>query len=404
MSRRRALIKSPADSRRLRVLVMPEWYPWPDRPTHGSFCREQARAAALAHDVRVITWRAEGRMEKLFSVHRSNEDGVLTYRIRFRRSGVPRLGSLAKMLGILTIVARLRLSDAWIPDVVHAHVFGAGLPAAVVAAASRAPVVITEHASTVALGHLSPKERAVAHRAFRCADVVCPVSEDLGRRLAVLAGRTPVVPVPNTVDDELFCLRSGPASPSSPERSEVRLLTVGNLVEIKGHHHLIQALAELRASGTPARLDVVGDGPLRGKLQTQARQLGLEEHVKFHGVLSRERVAAIMGTADIFVLPSLWETQGCVLIEAMTCGCPSVATDVGGVPEVLDPRAGVLVAPESSEALVGGIAEVLNRLADYKPQELRALAVSRYGYTAISRQWSAVYRSVLSKRHPLRVP
>jgi len=111
-----------------------------------------------------------------------------------------------------------------------------------------------------------------------------------------------------------------------------------------------------------------------------------------------------MGTADIFVLPSLWETQGCVLIEAMTCGCPSVATDVGGVPEVLDPRAGVLVAPESSEALVGGIAEVLNRLADYKPQELRALAVSRYGYTAISRQWSAVYRSVLSKRHPLRVP
>src|ERR1022692_1470893 len=224
VSWRRALIQSPTDSSRLRVLVMPEWYPWPDRPIEGTFCREQARATALGHDVRVITWRAEERMARLFSVQQVDEGGVLTYRIRFRSSRVPRLGSFFKMLGVLTVVARVRVSEAWIPDVVHAHVFGAGLPAAVVAAASRAPVVITEHSSTVALGDLSPRQRGVARRAYRCADVVCPVSDDLGHRLAGLAGRTPVVPVPNTVDDELFCLRSGSARPSSPDRSEVRLL------------------------------------------------------------------------------------------------------------------------------------------------------------------------------------
>lgn len=137
-------------------------------------------------------------------------------------------------------------------------------------------------------------------------------------------------------------------------------------------------------------------------MQTQACELGIDSHVEFHGVLPRERVAAIMCTADIFVLPSLWETQGCALIEAMTCGCPSVATDVGGVPEVLDLRAGVLVAPGSSKALVGGIVEVLDRLADYQSEELRSLAVDRYGYTAVSHKWSAVYRSALSERHPLR--
>jgi len=393
---RRALIPSPIDSRPLRVLVMPEWYPWPDQPINGTFCREQAHAAALAHDVRVITWRAEERMVKLFSIHQSDEDGVLTYRIRFRRSGVPKLGFLAKMLGILTVVARLRFSDSWIPDVVHAHVFGAGLPAAVVAAVSRAPLVITEHASAVALGHLSPRERAVARRAFRCADIVCPVSEDLGRRLTELAGRTPIVPVPNTVDDELFRLRSATARSPSPERSAVKLLTVGNLVQIKGQRHLIQALAELRATGTSARLEVVGEGPLRRELQMQARDLGVEKHLEFHGALSRERVAAMMGLADIFVLPSLWETQGCALIEAMTCGCPSVATDVGGVPEVLDPRAGVLVEPGSPDALVKGILEALGRFADYQPRDLRALAVNRFGYAAISRRWSEVYRSTLS--------
>ena len=402
VSRRRALTPPPVDSRPLRVLVMPEWYPWPDRPVRGTFCREQARAVALDHDVRVVTWRAEERMMRPFSVHRTDEDGVPTYRIRFRRSRVPKLGFLAKMLGILTVVAHLRRSNAWIPDVVHADEFGAGLPATVVAAVSRAPVVIAEHSSSVALGHLTPRQRAGARRAFRYADVVCPDSKDLGRRLVELAGRTPVVPVPNTVNDELFSLRSVSARPSSHERTEVKLLTVGNLVKIKGHRHLIQALAQLRASGIPARLDVVGDGPLRGDLQMQARELGIDSHVEFHGVMSRERVAAIMGVVDIFVLPSLWENLPCALIEAMTCGCPSVATDVGGVSEVLDPRAGVIVAPGSSEALVGGIVEVLGQLADYQPQELRALAVSRYGYTAVSRQWSAVYRSVLSKRHPLR--
>lgn len=400
VSRWRALIPPPVDSRRLRVLVMPEWYPWPDRPMEGTFCREQARAVARTHDVVVIAWRAEKHMLRPFSIHRAQEESVPTYRIRFRCSGVPRLSFLAEMLGILTVVARLRRSNAWIPDVVHAHEFGAGLPAAVVAAVSRATVVITEHSSAVALGHLQPRQKVMARRAFRYADVVCPVSEDLGRRLAELVGGTPVVPVPNAVNDELFCLRSVSARPSSHERTEVKLLTVGNLVKIKGHRHLIQAVAQLGASGVPARLDVVGDGPLRGELQTQARELGVDSHVEFHGVLSRECVAAIMRMADIFVLPSLWETQGCALIEAMTCGCPSVATDVGGVPEVLNPRAGVLVAPGSSETLVEGIIEVLDRLADYQPQELRSLAVNRYGYTAISRQWSAVYRSALSKRHP----
>jgi glycosyltransferase involved in cell wall biosynthesis len=369
----------------------------------GTFCREQVRAAARAHDVVVIAWRAEKRMLRPFSIHRAQEEGVTTYRIRFRRSGVPRLSFLTEMLGILMVVARIRRHNGWIPDVVHAHEFGAGLPAAVIAAVTRASVVVSEHSSAVALGHLQPRQEVMARRAFRYADVVCPVSVDLGLRMAELVDGTPVVPVPNVVDDELFCLRSPSAGPSAFERSEVKLLTVGNLVAIKGHRHLIQALAQLRASGIPASLDVVGDGPLRGELQTQARELGVDSHVKFHGVLPRERVAAIMRMADIFVLPSLWETQGCALIEAMTCGCPSVATDVGGVPEVLDPRAGTLVASGSSDALVSGILEVLDRLADYQPQDLRSLAVNRYGYAAISHQWSTVYQSTLSKRHSFGV-
>jgi glycosyltransferase involved in cell wall biosynthesis len=399
-SRQPALTPPPIKSSRLRVLIMPEWYPWTDQPVNGTFCREQARAVSRIHDVVVITWRAEKHRVGLFSIDQSIEDGILTYRIRFARSSIPKLGFLTKMLGILTVVGRLRRNKAWIPDIVHAHEYVAGLPANIVAAMSRAPVVMTEHSSAVALGHLDSRHRAAARRAFKCADVVCPVSEDLGRRLVGLAGRTPVVPVPNAVNGELFCPRSIALRGSSSPQSEVKLLTVGNLVTIKGHRYLIQALAQLRASGVAATLDVVGDGPLRSELQAQANSLGVGANVKFHGILSQERIAALMDQIDIFVLPSMWETLGCALIEAMASGRPSVATNVGGVPEVLDRRAGVLVEPKSPEALAAGIVEVLDHLDDYQPQWLHDLAVDRYGRAAISDEWSAVYRSALSIGRP----
>ena len=187
----------------------------------------------------------------------------------------------------------------------------------------------------------------------------------------------------NVVDTEVFT-----AAPHEKHGGPVRLLTVGALAEKKGQAHLLDALAEL-STRREATLDLVGGGELREELEAQARRLGLTEAVRFHGEVPKERVAELMGDADLFVLPSLHENLPCVLIEAMASGLPSVATRVGGVPELVDPQAGVLVAPADSAALAGAVEAALDR--DFDRAEIARRARERYSYDAVASDWSAVY-------------
>ena len=264
---------------------------------------------------------------------------------------------------------------------VHAHVYSAGLPALLLGALSRAPVVVTEHFTGFQRGMVTGYERVLARIAFQRADLVAPVSRELAGHLRRIAPRARIQVLPNVVDTQVF------VPPESPRRrgSPVALLSVGALAEKKGHAYLLDALARLDDGHV---LDVVGDGELRGPLEARARELGLAERVRFRGELSKEEVAAMMRAADLFVLPSTHETFGCVLIEAMATGLPAVATRVGGVPEVLTAAEGELAPARDAEALAGAIERALARSFD--SADLRREATERYGYEAFADRWTAV--------------
>jgi glycosyltransferase involved in cell wall biosynthesis len=122
----------------------------------------------------------------------------------------------------------------------------------------------------------------------------------------------------------------------------------------KGLPYLIQAMAQIRSDLSDARLLIGGDGEDRSALQRQARSLGLTERVEFVGAVSEP--ATFYRQLDLFVLPSLDEALGLVLLEAMASGLPVVGTRVGGIPEILEDGAqGLLVAPADSRALAGAI-------------------------------------------------
>jgi glycosyltransferase involved in cell wall biosynthesis len=133
---------------------------------------------------------------------------------------------------------------------------------------------------------------------------------------------------------------------------------VGRLAPFKGHEFLLQAFARLRAEDARIRLLVVGDGPRRAALERQAIELGIADAVQFTG--HREDVADLLPTMEVFVLPSVAEDFGRVLLEAMALERPVVATEAGGVPEIIERQVcGLLVPPADPQALADAVRTLL---------------------------------------------
>ena len=369
----------------MRVLVVPKWYPWPDRPVFGAFCREHAHALAREHDVVVLASDAvRNPLFTTFELSDAVEDGLRTLRVRYRRPAFRPAAMAAQLTGMRSALRRLR-REGWRPDIVHAHVYSAGLPALVIGRRAGAPVVISEHYTGFQRGLITGYDRFTARLAFRCADLVAPVSHDLARHVAALSPKAHLRVVENVVDTVAF----HPANDRGRAGSARRLLTVATLTEKKGHAYLLEAVAKL-VDERELTLDLVGDGELRGALEARARQLGVGDVVRFLGERPKADVAALMRAADLFVLPSLFENLPCVLIEAMASGLPAVATSVGDVPELVqDP--GALAAPRDVPGLANAIAGSLDHLGEVDSDALADRARRRFGYEPIARRWTEIY-------------
>jgi glycosyltransferase involved in cell wall biosynthesis len=151
----------------------------------------------------------------------------------------------------------------------------------------------------------------------------------------------------------------------------VRFVFLGRLVEFKAVDLLLEAFARL-VRGHNAVLDIVGSGPEERKLADLAERLGVASRVRFHGWLPQAKAGARLRSADVFVLPSLRDCGGAVVLEAMAVGIPVIATAWGGPADYLDSTCGILVAPTAREALVAGLAQAMAGLAA-NPERRQAL-------------------------------
>ncbi len=148
-----------------------------------------------------------------------------------------------------------------------------------------------------------------------------------------------------------------------------RLLTVARLVECKGIDRALQAVQRLVPEWPRLRYTIIGEGPLRSRLEQLCATLGLGGHVRFVGALPFQRVVDAYHEHDIFLLPGVTaedghvEAQGRVLLEAQAAGLAVVATDVGGVSEVMAPGATFLLPPNDDQAIVQAIRSILDEPA-----------------------------------------
>jgi glycosyltransferase involved in cell wall biosynthesis len=149
----------------------------------------------------------------------------------------------------------------------------------------------------------------------------------------------------------------------------VRFAYLGRLVPWKAVDLLLEGFARAAPCSPSAVLEIVGDGPLRARLEARTAELGLGAQVVFHGWLSRPQAADLLQSADVVVLPSLRECGGTAILEGMALGLPVITTRWGGPAHYVDDHTGIRVKPDSREVFIAGLAEAIVRLATN--QELR---------------------------------
>jgi glycosyltransferase involved in cell wall biosynthesis len=177
---------------------------------------------------------------------------------------------------------------------------------------------------------------------------------------------------------------------------QVLLTFVGRMVPIKRLDLLLRAFAAARRTGVPIHLALVGDGEMRPDLARLASELGIAANVTFVGY--RRDTPAIAAATDAAVLSSDNEGTGISLIEAAAAGRPAVATDVGGIPEVVTPDSCILVPPNDEEALASAIAALASdsELRQRMGQHAQEHVVGRYSPKRLIADFDALYRELLT--------
>lgn len=255
----------------------------------------------------------------------------------------------------------------------HIHAHFASHPAAMAYAIHRLtgiPYSFTAHGSDLHRDKHMLREK-VASAAFVV--TISHYNKEIIVRECGEAWRDKVYVVHCGVDTHLF---SPPPPALRKKGGPFTIVCVGTLHEVKGQTYLVEACRHLLKQGVPFECHFIGDGPDMGKLTRQVQEAGLEGHVHFHGRRTRHEVLELLRQADVLVAPSVPSRDGrregipVVLMEAMACGVPVVASRLSGIPELVDHgENGFLVRPGD----VGGLVEALLRL--YRDPVLR----SRFG-------------------------
>ena len=253
-------------------------------------------------------------------------------------------------------------------------------------------------------------ESALNHWATRTVVFVSPTIQALYVRKGLVRA-THAVRIPNGLEPFWFEPGEGATTvqPREHERAsgEIRFIYVGRLSPEKDLPTLLRAFALALAELPQARLSIVGDGPERAELERTAVQLGCANRVRWLGAISREGVRAALRVADVFVLPSRFESMSYTLLEAMACGVACIATRVGGnVDLIRHGETGILVAPNDPPAL----AEAMLKLARSHEERARlAHAANRaarvYTLEAMLERSLAVYSKggpAALRNHPLK--
>jgi len=376
---------------RLKILFIPTWFPSKQNMALGIFIKEHARAVSLYNDVVVLYNELIDHPTKhLYKIEDNIEDGIRTLRLRYRKSSVPRTSYFLYLWSIFRGFRKL-MYEGWKPDIIHANVFSAGVPAVILGKIYKIPVVITEHWTGFPRHVLGKYDILKVRFAFNKAKIILPVSKDLEEAIKSYNIKNKFEIVPNVVNTKIFY----PSLRQKYSNEQKKILLVALLSPQKGVSYLLQSLAKVGQKRQDFILDIVGDGPNRVEYEKLTKNLGLNGYVKFHGLKSKSEVAEFMRKSDFFIQPSLCETFGVGYVEAMACGKPIIATRLSVLQEIINKNIGILVPPKDIEALTNAINYMLDHYRDYSSEKISQYAKKNFSYKVIGKKIDDIYRKII---------
>jgi glycosyltransferase involved in cell wall biosynthesis len=348
----------------MRILFFSSIFPRPHDPNRGIYCRHVCEALiGIGHDVRVISPRS-WLEKRVLPQHRPAAPGLsLEYPTYFYPPRLLRHQHHHFMWASLRRSLRSAMHEWRAQCVISYFAHPDGAVAARAAREAGIPCgIIVGGSDVLVLPNESEARRRAVLNALHAADAIITVGEHLRRHVIAMgiAGEK-VRAVYQGIDGQKFCpgdrIRAVRRLGLPVERP--LLLYVGRLDVLKGLDVLLDACSLLRDRDVPFDLHLLGDGPLRQRLSAEAIARGLAGCVQFAGAVLHERLPDWYRAAVLTVLPSRSEGVPNVLRESLACGTPFVATNVGGVEELLEPQSCALVDANDAPALADAIAAKL---------------------------------------------
>lgn len=357
----------------LRIAIVTPILPVPHDPTRGRYIHETARALSRLATVR--TFFVQPRYPRIAALKPRSflngsvgEDHALDG-IDLEAFTYPALPAVSRLsngfLAARALTPRLRRFS---PDVVLAYwIYPDGYAALRSARRLGVPCIVGARGSDIHVrsGLNAFMTRHTIARADRLLTVSAAMNAAAIAQYGAKPGRTHTIH--NGFDTDVFHPR-----PRSPLRAELGIdesarviVYVGRLVESKGMRELIEAFEALAARNPELRLALVGDGVMREPLTALIEARNLLDRVLMPGALEPAEVAQWICASDVLALPSWSEGYPNVVVEAIACGCPVVATDVGGTREIINLENGILIPPRDAKVLENALAQALTRLWDH---------------------------------------
>lgn len=370
----------------MRVLVVTTWLPTISHPCLGAFVIKDARAIAdLGHEVALIHLVPQGQLGGTGQAALAEQPQTI--------QGLPVTRILMSTTNPRQIAAAGHRLARWSTgaDLVHTMAFSTLLPMAWWRPI--APWVHTEHWSGLTAPHLLPRAWRAVLPALRPLlarpDVVTVVCDYLAAPIRAIRGTAPTLVVPCIV----------PAPDRLAERreignandAEIRIVSVGGLIDRKDPLMAIDTVAELSRRGVRSSLRFVGDGPLATRIVEYAEQCGMSEHVTLVGSLDRGGVLDELADADLFLGPTRGDNFFVSCAEAVLSGRPVVVGATGGQGEYLDKRVGICVKEQTPQAYADAVQQVLAQVEGMSAAEISDTIGDVFGAPKVASGYQRAY-------------